>query len=70
MKEFLTRPEAAKYLKGKGLKVAARTLAKYVVTGGGPAYRSFGRPVYYTAKDLDDWVASKMKTNPMKETAT
>ena len=42
-KDFLSREEAAQYLTERGLKTAKGTLQKWVTTGGGPAYRRFGK---------------------------
>jgi hypothetical protein len=58
---FLSRDEAANYLTGRGLRVATKTLAKYAVAGGGPAYRTFGsRRAVYDPADLEAWIAEKL----------
>ena len=58
---LLRRKEAARYLTDKrGLPMAAQTLAKLAVNGGGPRYRKFGRFPVYSPADLDGWSASKL----------
>ena len=48
--KFLPTPKAASYL---GL--SPRTLEKFRVMGGGPAYHKFGRRVLYAFEDLEAW---------------
>ena len=60
MSNLVSRPEAARYLSDRGLRIAAATLAKLAVTGLGPPYRiALSRAVYDTA-DLDAWAASRL----------
>ena len=49
-KSYLPTKEAAFYL---GL--SPRTLEKFRVVGGGPAFHKFGRRVLYTYEDLEAW---------------
>lgn len=58
--EYLDRSEAAEYLTGLGLRTAKGTLQKWVTTGGGPAYRRFGKRAVYTVSDLNAWAESKL----------
>lgn len=60
IQKFLDRREAAEYLTSRGLRISKTTLQKWVTTGGGPAYRRFGRNAVYTSEDLDNWVSSKL----------
>jgi hypothetical protein len=62
MKEtrFLSRAEASDYLTNRGFRVAKQTLAKFAVTGEGPAYRSFGRRVVYDPADLNAWIEARL----------
>ncbi len=60
IKRFLSRAEASDYLASRGFRVAKPTLAKYAVTGGGPAYRTFGSRVVYDPSDLDAWVDARL----------
>jgi excisionase family DNA binding protein len=48
--KYLTTPNAASYL---GL--SPRTLEKFRVVGGGPAFHKFGRRVLYSYEDLETW---------------
>lgn len=58
---MLRRKQAARYLSEKrGLPVAAQTLAKLAVIGGGPSYRKFGRFPIYSIADLDVWADGKL----------
>jgi hypothetical protein len=45
------------------LGLSARTLEKYRVNGGGPAYRKFGGRVLYALEDLDAWAALAVRTS-------
>ena len=49
----LRTPDAAEYC---GL--AARTLEKLRLSGGGPPYFKIGRAVIYDVADLDSWLES------------
>lgn len=59
-KRFLSREEAAQYLTEHGLKTAKGTLQKLVTTGGGPAYRRFGKRAVYLIEDLNVWAERKL----------
>jgi hypothetical protein len=61
-KRYLSRDEASEYLKNRGFKIAKQTLAKYAVTGGGPAYRTFGTRVLYDPADIDLWIEQRLTT--------
>lgn len=59
--KFLTREEAAQYLTEElGLRTSPKTLQKWVTTGGGPAYRRYGKRAVYTIDDLEAWVKTKL----------
>jgi len=58
---YISREEAAQYLtEQRGLKVSKNTLQKWVTTGGGPAYRRFGKRAVYLIDDLNDWAERKL----------
>jgi Helix-turn-helix domain len=65
---YFSRDEASEYLKTRGFKIAKQTLAKYAVTGGGPAYRTFGSRVVYDPSDLDAWIEQRL-TAPRRSTS-
>ena len=67
-KLFLSREEAAQYLTGQGLKTAKGTLQKWVTTGGGPAYRRFGKRAVYTIDDLNAWAERKLSAPRLSST--
>lgn len=46
---------------GKYLNISPRTLEKYRVVGGGPAFHKFGSRVLYSIKDLDIWAADRRR---------
>lgn len=50
--DYLTRPEAAEYL-----KLSVSYLAKLAVVGGGPTMIRLGKSVRYRRRDLDAWAA-------------
>jgi hypothetical protein len=59
-RRYLDQDQASKYLEKRGLRIAPKTLGKLRVTGGGPAYRKFGRKPIYDPPDLDAWVDQKL----------
>jgi hypothetical protein len=60
---FLTTLQAANFLSDQnGFPIAARTLTKFRVIGGGPAFRRFGRLVIYDPNDLLDWASRRLST--------
>ena len=67
-KEYLTRRQAAEYVKRKGLPCAASTLAKLATIGGGPSFQKFGRNVVYTCANLDAWIQARL-SDPKPHTA-
>jgi len=48
---------------GDFLGLSPRTLEKFRVTGGGPAYRKLGRRVVYAAADLERWAEARTRTS-------
>ena len=66
----LSRRDASEYLYIKhGIVRAASTLAKYVVTGGGPKFRRVGvRGVSYDVPELDRY-AQEMLGEPLKHSS-
>ena len=60
-RRYLDQDQASRYLEEKrGLTIAPKTLGKLRVTGGGPAYRKFGRKPIYDPPDLYAWVDQKL----------
>ena len=57
---YLSRPEAAEYLAGRGTPFAKGTLAKLACIGGGPPHRRLGNRTFYLPEDLDAWIEAKM----------
>lgn len=51
---FYSNSEAAAYL-----HLSPRTLEKMRVIGGGPPFRKFGRRVFYTLPDLEEWAGRR-----------
>ena len=63
---YRTREEAAQYLTDQlGLPVSKGTLQKWATTGGGPAYRRFGKRTVYTVEDLNEWADRKLSAPRM-----
>ncbi len=54
---WLRPPAAGKYLGG----VSTSTLAKWRLTGFGPAYSKAGRNVVYNVADLDAYLSSRRR---------
>ena len=60
-KPRLRRWEAAEYLElAHGIKIAPATLAKWVTTGGGPAFQAVNRTPLYPTVELDRWATEKL----------
>jgi excisionase family DNA binding protein len=57
MKQYLTRKEAAQYL-----RLSNRTLEKWACLGEGPAFRRLGRRVIYDREELDAFAARDRRT--------
>ena len=63
--EFLKVSEAAAML-----QLHSRTLDRYRITGGGPAYYMFGTAVVYALADLADWAAARRYRNTSQTVGT
>ncbi|GAB4069576.1 hypothetical protein KHC28_15225 [Ancylobacter sonchi] len=60
-KPRLRRQEATIYLETvHGILVRPATLAKWAVTGGGPAFQHAGRFPLYPVDELDQWAAAQL----------
>lgn len=59
----LVRKEAARFLTERGYKIAAQTLARFAVEGGGPKFLRFGTRVIYLPSDLLTWAASRTRVH-------
>ena len=59
-KKYLSRGEAAQYVKEKGLPLSKNTLQKYATVGGGPKFFKFGRRAVYCREDLNKWISDKL----------
>jgi hypothetical protein len=68
IERFLNRREASAFLKQRGYTVAVATLNKLASTGGGPAFRRFGRRPLYTPADLIAW--AEARTSPPVRSVT
>lgn len=65
---FLSRAEAAEYVRSRGLPCAKTTLAKLATLGGGPKFRKFGERAAYTSEWLDEWIESRL-SEPVESTS-
>lgn len=70
--KYMNRTEAAAYCKASGIPCSRARLAKFAVTGGGPAFQKFGHdrnaPALYTAANLQTWIQSQL-TAPVESTS-
>jgi hypothetical protein len=57
---YFRRHEAAQYLTDLGLPIAAATLAKYAVIGGGPEFQRWSRFPVYAEAALQAWVKQRL----------
>jgi len=55
MSSHVNRREAAQFLTDRGFPIAAATLAKKAVTGGGPPYRLWNGRATYDVEHLLAW---------------
>ena len=58
---FLTRPEAAAWLRERGLPISPATLATRVTRGGGPVAYRFGSTVVYPIEALAEWAEAQLR---------
>lgn len=65
----LTREKAAQYLTELGYPITKGCLAKLAVSGGGPAYRHWGRRVLYRPEDLLSWIEERHNGRRINNTA-
>jgi hypothetical protein len=56
----LSRADAARFLTGKGLQIAATTLAKKAVQGSGPPYQVWNGRATYCIDDLEKWAEAQL----------
>jgi hypothetical protein len=54
--KYLTRAEAAEYLRSLGAHYTPDTLKVYACRGRGPAYRRIGHRAMYSIRDLESFV--------------
>lgn len=70
-KRYINREQAAQYLTDNlGLQVSKNTLQKWVTTGGGPAYRRFGKRAVYLEQDLNEWAERKLSAPRLSSSAS
>lgn len=55
-REFLTRPEAAKYISARYFSITPRTLAIYASDEMGPPYDILGGRALYREATIDAWI--------------
>jgi hypothetical protein len=67
-KYFLRTPEAAAFLQARYRIGAARSLAKWRVTGEGPPFRRLQRIVLYDPDDLVSWAEARLSA-PLHSTS-
>ena len=65
---YYRRHEAAQYLTNLGLPIAAATLAKYAVIGGGPEFQRWSRFPVYAETALQSWIKQRLGT-PLRSTS-
>jgi hypothetical protein len=53
------RPEAARYLRQIAGEGSVSLLAKMASTGTGPSFYRYGKAVFYTRADLDEWARKR-----------
>jgi len=66
--KYLTRKEAAAYLRKHGLACGHLRLSHLAMTGEGPQFRYWGRFPIYTEDDLDAWIRARLDGAPTRTT--
>ena len=61
---WLRPPAAGEHLGG----ISTSTLAKWRLTGFGPAYSKAGRNIIYHVQNLDAWAASRRRLSTSEDT--
>lgn len=61
MSTWLTRKQAADYLKARIATGSVSLLSKLARTGDGPRCYTTGKVALYRPDDLDDWIASRLR---------
>ena len=61
MSQYLTRPEAAEFIRSLGLPITKNSLTKFASTGGGPVYRMFGNRAVYLEADIVAWCDGRLR---------
>ena len=59
---FLDTQQAARFL-----KLSAKTLARYRVTGEGPAFHRFGNRIRYRRATLDAWADARERVSTVDD---
>jgi hypothetical protein len=57
---LLPPPAASQFLAKFGVRAATPTLAKLRCTGGGPAFRRYGRRIVYERLELIRWIEARL----------
>ena len=63
MSKWLTRKEAAEYLRDRIKVGSVSLLNKLAKTGEGPRFYSSGKTTLYSPSDLDAWVEGRLRAN-------
>jgi predicted DNA-binding transcriptional regulator AlpA len=63
MERLLTQTEAAEYL-----RLSPRSLERWRVEGIGPRYSKLGKRIVYLARDLEQWVADRVRNSTSETT--
>lgn len=61
--KWLTRKEAAEYLRDRIKVGSVSLLSKLAKTGEGPRFYSSGKATLYSPSDLDAWVEGRLRAN-------
>ena len=63
IKKNMNTTQSSDYLKEvHGFDIQPSTLNTYRSRGGGPMFNKIGRGAYYTAPQLDEWIANVTQT--------
>lgn len=65
---FLSRKEAAAFLRKKGCRISWRTLDQYAWTKEGPDYYVDKARTLYTPEDLEKWRIGRLRRKIMGDT--
>jgi hypothetical protein len=70
MPTYISRRDAAAFITGKGVPIAAATLTAKAGEGTGPKYCVINHKALYTPEDCLEWIAQEAARTPQRQPRT